>query len=182
LSGQEQGWNMFTPGFPPSTVIPAVEFRFADGTSDRVHSRFEPGLSLYRFRLPLIDDREFNFEANIFMLAWEFGPETLNRPDLLQQLPGKVRDSEAVVRRWLQWQWKRYQASHPQRAEPGEVVLVLRYIPIARPGEPEIMPRAVFERPFARWRPGTSPEPGFLSVEAFDPVLQEFVPLKAWTP
>src|SRR5947209_7687244 len=42
VSGQEQGWNMFTPGFPPHTVLAVAEFHFPDGSSARVDSRFEP--------------------------------------------------------------------------------------------------------------------------------------------
>src|SRR5688500_8317223 len=38
VSGQEQGWSLFAPGLPPYSVIPAVEFRFADGTSDTLLS------------------------------------------------------------------------------------------------------------------------------------------------
>ena len=58
VSGQEQGWNMFTPGFPPYTVTPAAELRFPDGTTDRVPSRFEPAdPSKPRPRAPMIRDR-----------------------------------------------------------------------------------------------------------------------------
>ena len=41
-TGQDQGWVMFTPGFPPHTVVLAADFHFADGTRDRSYSRFLP--------------------------------------------------------------------------------------------------------------------------------------------
>ena len=42
VTGQDQGWNMFTPDFPPHTVVPVAELHFADGTTARVASRFAP--------------------------------------------------------------------------------------------------------------------------------------------
>ena len=42
VSGQEQVLGAFAPGVPPYAVAPAVEFHFADGTSDTVRSPFEP--------------------------------------------------------------------------------------------------------------------------------------------
>ena len=79
-TGQDQGWNMFTPGFPPHTVVLAAEFRFPDGSAGRAYSRFNPSdLAHPQARWPVIDDREFNFEANIFMLAWECDPPRSRR-------------------------------------------------------------------------------------------------------
>ena len=36
----------------------------------------------------------------------------------------------------------------------------------------------MFERPFARWKPGATPEPGYLLLEGYDPVAKQFVRLK----
>jgi hypothetical protein len=182
-TGQDQGWIMFTPGFPPHTVVLAAEFRFPDGTTDRSCSRFYPAdLANPRPRWPVIDDREFNFEANIFMLAWDCDPRSLaERPEEWKKLPERVRENEHLVTAWLRWQSNRYRAAHPEKPEPTEVVLLLHYIPTPLPGEPaDWTRRPAFERPFARWCPGALPEPDFMAVEGFDPVANRFVRLKQW--
>jgi hypothetical protein len=181
LTGQEQGWNMFTPAFPPYTVVPIAEMRFPDGTVDRVASRFDPDPANPRPRFPMVYDREFNYEANVFMLAWHCHPETLaEQPEVWGRMPERVRENESLVTRWLSWKTKRYAAAHPDRPAPGEVVLVLRYVPTPRPdGRPD---PPEFERPFARWFPTGPPRPGYLMLEGYDPVTARFVPLKRWGP
>lgn len=177
LTGQEQGWNMFTPAFPPWTVVMAAEFHFPDGTTDRTASRFDP--SPPRPRVPLLYDREFNYEANVFMLAWHCHPESLaEQPDVWRRLPERVRENEHLVTRWLSWQAKRYAAAHPGKPAPAEVVLVLRYIPTPRPESGAVRPG--FERPFARWFPGGPKQPGLMPLEGYDPVAGRFVPLRQW--
>jgi hypothetical protein len=182
-TGQDQGWNMFTPGFPPYTVVPAVEFRFPDGATDRVSSRFEPpDPANPRPRPPLLHDREFNFEANIVMLAWDCHPKTLaEQPDRWRRLPERVRENESLLTRWLSWKTRQYQAAHPHRAGPVEVVLLLRYLPTPLPEDlPRGDRRQAFERPFARWFPGAPAKPGYLPLEGYDPVARRYVRLKRW--
>jgi hypothetical protein len=182
-TGQDQGWNMFTPGFPPHTVVLAAEFRFPDGSVVRSYSRFNPGDPARPIpRWPIIDDREFNFEANIFMLAWECDPQSIDsQPERWRQLPERVRENEHLVASWLRWQLKRYRESHPEKTEPEVVTLVLRYIPTPLPGEPaDWTRRPAFERPFARWRPHVVPPGGFMALEGYDPVGRQFVPLATW--
>jgi hypothetical protein len=182
VTGQEQGWNMFTPGFPPYTVVAVAELRFPDGTTDRVGSRFEPpDLARPGPRAPLIRDREFNFEANIVMLAWECDEKALaDRPDVWRKLPVKARENDDLLLRWLTWRARRYQAAHPDRPAPTEVVLLLRYVPIPLPAAPDALRGPAFERPFARWRPGGPLEPGEMPLEGYDPVARRYVRLKRW--
>jgi hypothetical protein len=182
-TGQDQGWNMFTPGFPPHTVVLAAEFRMPDGSVDRSDSRFNPAdLAQPRPRCPVIDDREFNFEANIFMLAWDCDPQSIAAdPKRWRKLPERVRENEHLVLAWLRWQLKRSRDEHPGRPEPVEVILLLRYIPTPSPDEPAVWTRRpVFERPFARWRPHDVPPEGFMPLEGYDPVGLRFVPLAKW--
>ena len=180
LTGQEQGWNMFTPGFPPYTVVPAVEFRFPDGTTDRVSSRFDPDPDGPHPRPPVVYDREFNYEANVFMLAWHCHPESLaERADEWRLLPERVRENDSLLTKWLGWQTRRYAVAHPEKPAPTEVVLLLRYIPTPLPNGGRAA-RPAFERPFARWLPSGPTEPGYLALEGFDPVEGRYVRLKAW--
>jgi hypothetical protein len=181
-SGQDQGWSMFTPGFPPHTLLPVIELRFPDGTTDRIYSRFEPpDLANPRPRAPLVGDRVFNFEVQFTIPGWFCDEKSLAaRPEYWSQLPERVRDRERPLTRWLAWQVKQYRAAHPNKPEPIEVVLLHRYIPTPLPREPRGWThKPPFERPFARWFPTATPEPGYLALEGFDPVAGRWVKLKA---
>ncbi|MBP3957507.1 hypothetical protein J8F10_19850 [Gemmata sp. G18] len=185
VSGQEQGWNMFTPDFPPHTVVPIAELRFADRPNVRVESRFSPPDPDHpRPRWPLIHDREFNYEANITMLGWHADPETVAaRPEVWKRLPDRVRDNQSLICHWLAWKMRSYQTANPGTPTPTEVVMIFRYIPTPLPHAPPGAPRRpIFERPFARWFPDGAKEPGDLPLEGYDPVGERFVRLKAVTP
>lgn len=185
VTGQEQGWNMFTPDFPPHTVVPIAELRFAGGGTLRSESRFSPpDPERPRPRWPLIRDREFNYEANITMMGWHATPEAVAaRPDVWRALPQRVRENQELVTHWLAWKARGCRAAHPDAPEPSEVVLVFRYIPTPLPSDPPGAPRRpVFERPVARWVPAAARAPGVLPLEGYDPVTNRFVALKAVTP
>lgn len=185
LTGQDQGWNMFTPDFPPHTVVPVAELRFADGTAARVESRFSPAApERPGMRWPLIHDREFNYEANITMMGWHATPEAVaNRPDHWRGLPERVRENQELISHWLKWKANVYRRANPDAPAPTEVVLVFRYIPTPLPDDPRGAPRRpTFERPFAKWFPDGPREPGLLPLEGYDPVANRFVKLKAVAP
>jgi hypothetical protein len=173
VSGQEQGWSLFAPGVPTHTLFVATEFRFADGTSDTVLSQFEPTDRMNPpYRVPLLSTRPFNFEAQFTYQAWFASPEVVEQyPHIYRELPGVVRVWRPQIRAWLAWQLKRYQAAHPERGTPTEVILKHRYIPTPKPGEPRGWTAPPFERSFAHWRPADD------SFDAYDPVNKQFVPL-----
>ena len=182
VTGQEQGWSLFAPGTPPYSVIPAAEFRFADGTSDTVLSPFEPADRRNpRPRLPLFHNRPFNFEAQLIYPVWFVPPEGIAEryaaPEEVARLPEAYRDLpkgawawRGPIRAWLAWRLKEYRAAHPNRGEPTEVILKQRYIPTPKPGEPADW-SAVEERPFVRWRPADG------MFETYDAIHKRFVPL-----
>ena len=173
LNGQEHGWDMFTPGFPPYTVVPFAELDTADGRTVRVHSRFDPvEYRQPRMRLPFRHNREFNCEANLFMLAWHFDPKLPADHPRQPDLPKKVRENEELLTRWLKYQQRRH-------GDATEVRLVLRYLPMAKPGAAGDAGEPA-EVPFARWQPGVIPAQGKLAVEAFDPRAKRFVTLDGW--
>jgi hypothetical protein len=184
-TGLEQGWNMFTPDFPPHTVVPVAELHFTDGTVARVESRFSPAdPERPGVRWPLVHDREFNFEANITMLGWHASAETVRaRPAVWSKLPDRVGDSHELVTRWLRWKANAYRAAHPTAGEVAEAVLVFRYIPTRLPDDPPGAPRRpAFERPFAKWHPGGPKASGLLPLEGFDPVAGRWVTLAVVPP
>jgi hypothetical protein len=171
LSGLDQGWPMFTPGPPPYSLIPAIEFHFADGTSDTLLSRFEP-IDKRRpaYRTPLLDNRFFNFEAQFTFAAWYAPPEEVAKhPEVYRDLPDAAYAQRRPLRAWLAWNLKQYQAAHPERGTPTEVIMKNRYIPIPKPDEPPEWTQPVQERPYAKWRPADD------SFEVYDAVNHRFL-------
>lgn len=126
ITGQEQGWDMFTPGFPPHTVVPLAELTLPDGTNRRVFSRFDP-LAFRQpwLRPPFVFGREFNVEANLFMPFWHFDPRGKS------DLSGVVTENRELLARWLDWQRRRCGATDAR--------LVLRFLP-QHGGEPVELP------------------------------------------
>jgi hypothetical protein len=169
LTGLDQGWNMFTPDFPPHTVVPVAELHRADGTVTRAWSRFAPrDPDAPGARWPLVHDREFNFEANITMLGWHYEPGA--DPAAWAQFPNRVSDNRELVRAWLKWKAR-------GAADAREVRLVFRYVPTPLPHDPPGAPRrANYELPVAKWFPASG------ALEAFDPVAAQWVPLKVVSP
>lgn len=185
VTGQDQGWNMFTPDFPPHTVVPIAELRFPDGSTARVESRFAPtDPERPGMRWPLVHDREFNYEANITMIGWHATPESVAaQPERWRGLPGRVQENQELISHWLAWKMRVHLHERPGAPVPAEVVLVFRYIPTPLPDDPPGAPRRpAFERPFARWFPSGAREPGSLPLEGFNPVTNQFEKLKVVTP
>jgi hypothetical protein len=153
-------------------VIPAVEFHFADGTSDTALSPYEPTDKLNPcLRPPLYHNRPFNFEAQFIYPVWFAPPDIVEEhPEHYRDLPDIARAWRGPIRAWLAWRLKEYRAAHPVRGEPTEVILKHRYIPTPKPGDPHGWTQTPQERPFARWRPADD------SFEAYDAVNKRFVP------
>ena len=184
VSGQEQGWSLFAPGPPPYSLIPAVEFRFADGSHDTLLSAYEPtDLQNPGIRTPLVHNRLFNFEAQFIFPAWYSPPEEVAKlyappedveklPESFRDLPESVRIMRGPIRAWLAWRLKVYRAAHPDRPAPREVILKYRYIPTALPTEPRGWDRPAEERPYARWHPADD------ALDAYDAVNKQFVPVR----
>lgn len=185
LSGQEQGWSLFAPGMPPYSVVPAVEFRFADGSSDTVLSDYEPTNKLNpRLRPPLIDNRVFNIEAQFMYPAWYAPPEEIaaryitpdevaQLADVYRTLPGIVFKWRGPIRAYLAWKLKAYVAAHPDRPAPVEVILKHRFIPTPKPNEPRGWTLPISERPYAKWQPTVD------TLVAYDILNKRFVAVEA---
>ena len=167
LTGLDQGWNMFTPDFPPHTVVPVAEVYFADGRTARVWSRFAPANpDAPGARWPLVHDREFNFEANITMFGWHYSPDARRE---WGHLPARVSENRELVRAWLNWKSRGTGAR--------EARLIFHYIPTRMPNDAPGAPRRPsYELQVAKWFPATG------ALEAFDPVAARWVPLKARSP
>lgn len=174
-SGQEQGWALFAPGTPPYSAFVAVEFRWADGTSDTVLSQYEPhDHANPPARPPLLHNRRFNYEMQFVYPVWYASPEFVaERPELWADLPDFVRAWRAEIRAWLGWRLAEYLAANPHRDRPRAVIMKHRYIPTPKPGESRGASATVTERPFARWWPESD------ALDAFDATTMTFVAVEA---
>lgn len=185
VSGQEQGWALFAPGFPPYAAVPAVEFRFEGGASDTSLSPYEPADKLSPgYRPPLVSNRPFNVEAQMMYPVWFAPPEAVlarsaapaeadQRAAMYRGLPDVVRAWRGPVRAYLAWRLNAYRASNPDRPRPAEVILKHRFIPTPGPAEPRGWTHEIVERPYAKWWPADD------TIEAFDPLAGRFVPVRA---
>jgi hypothetical protein len=186
LTGQEQGWSLFAPGMPPYSVVPTVEFRFADGTSDTLLSPYEPLDKLNpRLRIPLVHNRPFNVEAQLMYPVWFAPPEEVAKlnppsevallpdvaqlPEVYRTLPETAQKWRGVVRAYIAWRLKAYREAHPGRPEPVEVILKHRFVPTPKPNEPRGWVLPPVERPYTKWRPADD------SYEAYDAVNKRWV-------
>jgi hypothetical protein len=184
VSGQEQGWSLFAPKMPDYSVFPAVEFQFADGTRDDLRSPFEPADKSHPpLRPPLLDNRPFNAEAVLMYPVWFAPPEAVvagrwppagieRLPEAYAALPETVRVWRGVIRAWLAWRLAEYRTGRPDRGPPVAVVLKHRFVPTPEPGDPHGWTAPVVERPYAKWRPAAD------TIEAYDAILRQFVPVE----
>jgi hypothetical protein len=118
-------------------------------------------------------------EIQFAVSGWVCTEESLAaRPELWRKMPDTVRDAHRPLLAWLKWRLRAFEAAHPGRGIPSEVVMKFRYIPTPLPHEPRGWTKPTTERPYARWKPGETPEPGYLPVEGYDPVAKQFVRLK----
>jgi hypothetical protein len=185
VTAQEQGWALFAPGMPPYSVFPAVELHFADGTSDTALSQFEPLDKQHpRFRTPLVNNRLFNYEAQLIYPVQYSPPEEIAErfmkpeefatvSEMYRELPNIVRAWRGPYRAWIAWRTKQYLAAHPERGTPTVVILKHRYILTPMPGTPAQWTQPAVERPFARWHPATD------LFEAYDAINRRFVSVEA---
>jgi hypothetical protein len=183
-TGQLQGWSLFAPTFPPQAGFVSVKFRWSDGATDVVKSRFEPDPQHY-FRPPGTYGRQFNYESR-FVILPAYWPETRLGPSWW---PWEIEWSEAIARR-VQVQWKsmraylcwrrdRYIKEHPQTPPPAEAILMVDLYLTPSPRQHPWEPQGPFVRPLARWRPEVVPPAGRLPVEVcIDPSKEVF----EWVP
>lgn len=179
VTGQEQGWPLFSHGAPPHSMFCALQLRFPDGSAAEIRSTFEPADPPDRRpRAPMVHDRLFNHEVMMGGPAWFCSEESLALyPEVWSGgLPKVVADMNPYFLAWMRWKVRNYAAARPGCPDPEEVVMLVRYIPIPPPGSPPGWRGPVVVRPFARWRPGDAAD-GFLPVECYDPVKKVFVRL-----
>lgn len=167
LTGQTQGWWMFAMTLPEST-FPLVELRGPNGIQTSP-SAFDPGDSAEYFRSFGGSDRLFHYEMNLT----GYNPWREKKLDR-EETRKRARPAHA----YLRWRLKQFQHEHPGTPVPDEIILYRRDYPIPpQTARGTSRPRPI-DRPLFRWRPGNETPEDYLPVEAYDPSVQRFVPLR----
>lgn len=181
-TGQIQAWWLFAPSFPPQATFPVVDLRWVsvDGgeTGVRLPSRFEPENPGSYVRLPGSNDRYYHYEARLTLLLGDFSEKSLALyPDAWRHaFADRVRRQWKSMRAYLRSRVHEYQAKHPDKPEPTEVILSVRIYTTPPPGAAPFWD-LVIEEPLAKWLPAMDGQSDYLPIEAFDPVSQRFVQL-----
>jgi hypothetical protein len=181
LTGQVQAWWLFAPDFPRQASFPLVELRWAKDSSVspvRLSSPQEPGDSGEYFRPPGSMDRYFHYEVRLglIMLGWNEKSVADHPDEWRAAITDRVRRQWKSIRAYLRWRLAEYQREHPGVPSPQELILNIRLYPTPGPGASRGSRLEPVEVPLARWRPGVQ-NPGFLPIEACDPVSRQFVVL-----
>jgi hypothetical protein len=177
VTGQPQAWTLFAPNVIHDNSFVAVELRWDADT---------PGHPLMPYQSELLLSDNEPADLNHF---FRWGKFRLRKYEGQWDLTLKVRDgetSEEAARRWdeairgmvskewdkiwayLKWRTQTFQARHPDRPPPLQVILHLRRFDVPPPGkfrpwgEPVMMP-------IARWQPLAKPDADYYPVEYFRP-------------
>lgn len=172
LTGQEQTWPLFAPGFPPHSTFGAIRLTLADGSQVTLRSDFEPPDPNHApFRLPFFQVRRFNLEHQFLPVILQHTQEAMREyAEVVRTVTFQAyRYNQPLLQRWMRWCVDRWQRAHPGQGPVVEIVYLARYIPSPRPGEPKVWSGAVRERPLARWLSPHEPTPaGELPLQVYD--------------
>jgi hypothetical protein len=170
-TGQLQGWSLFAPTIPFQGGFVAVEFRWDNGKSDKVASRFEPRDPNHFGNWPGTYERLFNYESR-FVILPNFWPEAKLGPaggrwdlEWRDAITQRVQVQWKSIRAYLRWQRDRYIKDHPDLAPPTEAILSVHLYRTPDPLKPPWKPDGPDPRPLARWRPNVESPPGILPIQ-----------------
>jgi hypothetical protein len=176
LTGQPQEWSLFAPDVATESTFVAVQLDWgpdrppvlllSDNEPDDLRRFFRVG----RFRL-----RRYETSLDVALTV----PEGKERDDVIDswraRIKDKVRDESGAIRVYLRWKMNAFLEAHPELPPPREVRLLARLYRIPPPGQ-AFDPRPS-QYPLARWRPEWN-DPRWLPVEAFNPVSEEYDPVR----
>jgi hypothetical protein len=179
LSGQAQWWALFAQ-VGTQSVFPVVECLVVnDGrlVRDRFMPSHTPATIGPYFRWP---DARGRLNAYAFVVAiayWDCNPQSLlERGDEWRDaVRTRVRRQQRSLQAWFRTSSNIFREWHPDLPAPQDMTLYVQIIPSPLPGQSERAPTMLV--PLARWRSDRPPDPGFLPVEAYDPVAKDFVRL-----
>ncbi len=180
VTGQEQQWSLFAPGFPPHSLFTAVDMTFADGSKVQVLSGFEPtDYNSPLIRAPFVNTRRYNVEMQFTPPVLQHTADAMREaaPVVRAQTFFYFRQCQPVLVTWLRWQIAQYAKAHPGRGGPVEVVYNARYIPTPLPGEPKVWDKPVRVRPLVRWFPTKATPADELPLQVYDEAAKRWVTL-----
>jgi hypothetical protein len=187
-TGQLQGWSLFAPAVPRQAVVPIVELRWdeeahwppaADVRHQVLRPQSEPDNPAWYFR-PFAGSRlPCNYEATLTLVAWGWDEEAATRdPEKWHsELTASARRHKTETEAYLVWQLRRFRREHPNEPSPKQIILLARVYRIPPPGtQPWSLARPI-ELPVARWTVSSPPRPGFLPIDAYNPITHQFEPV-----
>ncbi len=176
LSGQIQFWRLFSPEFPPRTIVLVTRARMPDGREVEIASPYSPSDSLVSIRFPRLDVRPFQFEASAGLGPWAVTPSRVaQEPEAARQLTVEWAGTRSkAVRVIMQSHWTRYKSEHPTDLDPISLLLVTRFIAEPGQGDTTSFTRNITDQPFVKWTNPFGPDE---RLEVFDPVAEKFVPV-----
>jgi hypothetical protein len=184
-TGQLQGWSQYSPAAPAQAVFVAVELRWDDdphwpglGRREVLRSASEPE-DPHRYFRPFGSFRLHAYEADLSRVTWAWDAEAYAREpeEWRQRFVAAVRQSWPAMQAYLSWRWREQQRQRPDEPEPKQVVLLCRLYQVPPPGTRPWDWGAAVEQPVARWRPAHQAGPGWLPIDAFNPVTRRFEPV-----
>jgi hypothetical protein len=174
VSGQIQFWKLFTPEFPPHTIVLVTRAEFRDGRVADVVSDYAPPEEVPAVRVPRRDVRPFQFEACTGLGPWAVTEVMIVRDHETARVlsVGWAGNRSRAVRVVMLNHWNRYKAQHPDEPDPVVLSLIVRFVAKPAWGAARSDTPTVTDRPFVRWSNPFGPYP---SLDAFDPVAGGFV-------
>jgi hypothetical protein len=178
LTGQAQGWALFSAVCKQSTFLP-IDVFCADAQAPlRLPSPNEPVTGPDRFKPPGTS-RLSDYEFYAFMQFWDWDEDAVRRePEKWRtRLEEHLREQWPRLQAYLRWRLRSFRESHPDCQITHVDLIARRYALPAVEGERKWS--GPVETPILRWRPdGETPACG-LPFEMFDPVTRQFVSLPA---
>ncbi|MCE9530406.1 MAG: hypothetical protein K8T89_04635 [Planctomycetes bacterium] len=180
ISGQVQAWSLFAPDFGKQSIFPVMETKTShDGIVRwiQLNPKHLPHDPNNYFRWPGQLSRLDSYDFLIAIIYWNASETSLRerREEWRQAVLDRVRQQQRSLQAYFGFSLKLYHQLRPELPPPSEMILRVIVFPTPLPGSRERPP--TFMIPLARWRPNTEPTPGYLPVEAYDLVLEKFVPL-----
>lgn len=182
LTGQPQDWGLFAPNVAAECPFVAVELRWDDdGAPDGVPhppqlllSDNEPSDVARFFRWGNFRLRKFESYLDVVLTTHEGEPSEARDVRWRDGIEERLRVEWNTVRTYLKWRRDRALHLHPNRSEPGQIILYTRRYHIPAPDESRVGWDGPFMEPVARWRPCATPPADHRPLERYDPVTRRF--------
>lgn len=182
LTAQPQSWSLFAPSVFEHIPFPAVLLRWSDEQragqvealpDQLLPSANEPPDRHCYFRYGLFRLRRY--EGNVGLVL----PQGMSDDARRGKIEEHLREEVDCIHAYLRWRLEEFRHSHPELPPPREVILLMNTYRIPSPPGPEPWDWQVLERqPVVRWRPDAPPEPEYLLLEMYNPVMNRFERLR----